>query len=73
MSNLELEKLGARLKAVEVALAYSLTNLSASNSDIKPAVISALQRDAKGNKGEHEHLAVALDNLAELIQRFKVQ
>lgn len=73
MNNTELEALRARIVAVEVALAYSLTNLSAKFSDTKPAVIEALLNDAKDNKKKNEITSKALEQLAGLIAAFKVQ
>ncbi|HHL2712819.1 TPA: hypothetical protein ACQ39K_004440 [Yersinia enterocolitica] len=73
MNNTELEILSARIVAVEVALAYSLANISAKFSDTKPAVIEALLNDAKNNKQKNEATSKAFEQLAGLIAAFKVQ
>lgn len=72
VSREEFEKLKARTSVNEVALAYTITNLSAKFSDIKPAVINALRSDISHNEANNPAIANALAELADLIAKFSV-
>ncbi|MCF6688275.1 hypothetical protein ABLV66_01955 [Klebsiella sp. CN_Kp073] len=70
ISKEEFEQLKARTLVTEVALAYTITNLSAKFSDIKPSVVEALKLDAKSNTEKAPQVAKALNDLAGLIETF---
>lgn len=72
ISKEEFENLKARTTVTEVALAYTITNLSAKFADIKPAVINALKADEKLNETNNPVIAKALSDLADLIGKFSV-
>lgn len=68
----DFQKVNARVTALELALAYTITNLSAKFSDTKPAVIEALRNDASLNPGKKD-VQDALLNLANLFEQFKIK
>ncbi|WP_312980053.1 hypothetical protein [Atlantibacter sp.] len=70
VSKEEFEKLKARTSVAEVALAYTIANLSAKFPDIKPAVINALKNDVANNEASNPAVAIALTELADLIAKF---
>lgn len=70
ISKEEFEELKARTSVIEATLAYTITNLSAKHSDIKPSIINALNADAKLNEVKNPPVAKALVELADLISRF---
>lgn len=70
ISKEEFEKLKARTTVTEVALAYTIANLSAKFPDIKPAVINSLKADIEQNKGSSPAIAHSLNELADLIAKF---
>ncbi|CAI2006054.1 hypothetical protein [Serratia fonticola] len=67
MSTQELDDLTSRIKALEFALAYTLTNMPAEGPDLKTAVVNELNN----KKGKEESLARSQKTLASFIHAFE--
>ncbi|HHQ4306191.1 TPA: hypothetical protein ACSP7Y_002185 [Serratia fonticola] len=72
MNNNDLDKINARLSTLEVALGYTITNITSVFPESKPAIIAALRRDFELNKDKNQVAAKSLHDLANLIEAFKI-